>query len=58
MTSRTTKAKKRAVLGVSGQALIEAGLLDPFFHLQDSMENRERCKRLQQRLLSSTRREG
>jgi hypothetical protein len=38
MTNKTTKAKRKALPGVSADALIEAGLLDPFFHLRDPVD--------------------
>lgn len=38
MSSKATKAKRKALSGVSADALIEAGLLDPFFHLRDPVE--------------------
>lgn len=38
MTNKATKAKRKALPGVSADALIEAGLLDPFFHLRDPVD--------------------
>lgn len=41
MTSKATKAKKKALNGVSGADLIKQGLLDEHFHLADYQDMRE-----------------